>query len=149
MNEIRLGRTLQLEGLELAKNKVVIGFASNAGTKIQLAQEASKYGMSLSEYVDTIILNRNNPQTASANEVIKEVIKPDLEAQKRIEAMNTQIKLLQTKVGFYENDALKSAYETNKGKLINVNDKNGKPISISINRIEDVYDVLLFTTKLK
>ena len=45
MNEIRTGRALQLDALEFAQNKVTLGFKCSAGTKIQLAQEAQKTGM--------------------------------------------------------------------------------------------------------
>jgi hypothetical protein len=52
MNHLKTGRALQLEGLEFATNKVTIGFKCDAGTKIQLAQEANLYGLTL---VNTLI----------------------------------------------------------------------------------------------
>ncbi|PAC26307.1 hypothetical protein BWI92_26175 [Flectobacillus sp. BAB-3569] len=56
MNHLKTGRVIQLEGLEFATHKETIGFKYDAGTKIQLAEEANLYGLTLSEYVDTILI---------------------------------------------------------------------------------------------
>jgi macrodomain Ter protein organizer (MatP/YcbG family) len=67
MNEIRTGRALQLEGLQYATNKVTLGFKCEARTKIELAQEAQQMGMTLSEYVDTIISTRKQHTKSNNN----------------------------------------------------------------------------------
>jgi macrodomain Ter protein organizer (MatP/YcbG family) len=50
-------KALQLNGLDTATRKVTIGFKCNPKIKLKLAQDACKYGLTLSEYVENLILN--------------------------------------------------------------------------------------------
>ena len=141
MHEIRTGRALQLDGLEFAQNKVTLGFKCDAGTKIQLAQEAQQLGMTLSEYVDTVISTRhsqgNQGQLKSTSELA-----PKLEMQKK------QIQQLEGKVNFYENDLLKRAFHQHKGKSIPYVNQLGQHTQRTVNQIEDVYLILTDIVKL-
>ena len=110
MNEIRTGRALHLDALEFAQNKVTLGFKCSAGTKIQLAQEAQTIGMTLSEYVDTVISSRHSLQNHSPRSTSE--LAPKVEMQLK------QIQQLETKVSFYENDFLKSAFNQNRGETV-------------------------------
>ena len=136
MNEIRTGRALQLEGLQFAQNKVTLGFKRDGGTKIRLAQEAQQAGMTLSEYVDTVISSRHSQGNQGISRSTSELV-TKLEMQKK------QIQQLESKVVFYENDFLKNAFNKYKGQIITTQNRQGREIDIEINRIEDVYTVLL------
>jgi hypothetical protein len=153
MQEIIKGRVLQLNGLENARNKVTLGFKVEGGTKIQLAQEANKMGMTLSEYVDTVISHRHNLQKPVIKEVVKEVtkeiIKPDLETQRKFAESLNQNQILIAKINFYENDILKRAFEINRGKQFPIKNNDGTSKEIKINQIQDVYTVLLNSVKLQ
>lgn len=140
MNEIRTGRALQLDGLEFAQNKVTLGFKCDAGTKIQLAQEAQKIGMTLSEYVDTVISSRHSLQNQAPQSTSE--LAPKVEMQQK------QIQQLEAKVDFYENDLLKSAFNQNKGETITFQNNKGQSVKLTVNRIEDVYTILLNTVNL-
>ncbi len=140
MNEIRTGRALQLEGLQNATNKVTLGFKCDAGTKIQLAQEAQQMGMTLSEYVDTVISSRKSNTLSSTSNTSELATK--LEFQQR------EIQNLKRKVGFYENDLLKKAFQNRQGQKVEYKNIHGEKVSKTINQIEDVYTILLDTVKL-
>ena len=141
MNEIRTGRALQLDALEFAQNKVTLGFKCSAGTKIQLAQEAQKTGMTLSEYVDTVISSRHSLQNQAPRSTSE--LAPKVEMQQK------QIQQLETKVSFYENDFLKSAFNQNKGETVTYQNNKGQSVKLTVNRIEDVYTILLNTVNLQ
>jgi hypothetical protein len=141
MNEIRTGRALHLDALEFAQNKVTLGFKCSAGTKIQLAQEAQNTGMTLSEYVDTVISSRHSLQNHSPRSTSE--LAPKVEMQQK------QIQQLEAKVSFYENDFLKSAFHQYKGQTVPFQNNKGQSVKLTVNRIEDVYTILLNSVNLQ
>ena len=141
MNEIRTGRALHLDALEFAQNKVTLGFKCSAGTKIQLAQEAQKTGMTLSEYVDTVISSRHSLQN--------QVPRSTSELAPKVEMQQRQIQQLEAKIGFYENDFLKSAFNQYRGETVTYQNNKGQSVKLTVNRIEDVYTILLNSVNLQ
>jgi hypothetical protein len=134
MNELRTGRALQLEGLQFAQNKVTLGFKCDAGTKIQLAQEAQQIGMTLSEYVDTVISSRHSLQNHAPRSTSE--LAPKVEMQQK------QIQQLEAKVNFYENDTLKRAFHKFQGQTLPYTNYKRQTVQRTINQIEDVYVIL-------
>lgn len=134
MTDIRTGRALQLEALQYAQNKVTLGFKCEAGTKIQLAQEAQQIGMTLSEYVDTVISSRHSLQSQGSKSTSE--LAPKIEQQKR------QIQQLEGKVNFYENDLMKSAFAKYRGKTVPYNNSYGQPVQRTVNQIEDIFLIM-------
>lgn len=134
MTEVRTGRALQLEGLQYAQNKVTLGFKCEAGTKIQLAREAQQIGMTLSEYVDTVISTRHSQQLQSP--------KSTSELAPKVEMQKNQIKQLEAKVNFYESDVLKRAFQTYQGQTLPYTNYLGQQVQRTVNQIEDVYVIL-------
>jgi chromosome segregation ATPase len=65
-------KALNLEGLEDEKNKVTIGFKCQAQLKLRLANEATATGLTLSEYVETLILTNGQNNQASEKLNLKE-----------------------------------------------------------------------------
>ena len=134
MNEIRTGRALQLDGLEFAQNKVTLGFKCDAGTKIQLAQEAQKIGMTLSEYVDTVISSRHSLQNQAPRSTS--------ELAPKVETQREQIRQLEAKVNFYESDTLKRAFYKHQGQTLPYTNYKRQQVQRKVNQIEDVYTIL-------
>ena len=56
---MRIGRALQLDEIVNYRNKVTLGFKCSPQLKIGLAMEAERFSMSLSEYVESLVENRN------------------------------------------------------------------------------------------
>ena len=138
---MRTGRALQLDEIVNAQNKVTLGFKCSASLKIDLANEAAKYGMSLSEYVETVTTNRNlKSQEASQS-------KPNNALE--VQQLNSQIRELQSKLKFfYDEPMIKRAFLKNKGYTVPYHDKNGVPRNDAVNSIEDIYKILFKITKL-
>jgi chromosome segregation ATPase len=63
---------LNLEGLEDEKNKVTIGFKCQALMKLRLANEATAKGLTLSEYVETLIMTNGHNNQAAEKLTLKE-----------------------------------------------------------------------------
>jgi hypothetical protein len=145
MNEVRIGRALQLTGLENAKNKVTIGFKADATTKIQLAKEANECGLTLSEYIDYRLSQRNEDTSVNS---IKEVIVPDPKTSADLSIARKMYQNAMNKVKFYENDFLQNAFKKYQGQSIKI-EKDGKIQEIIINSLEDTYTAILSTIKLK
>ena len=133
MNHLKTGRALQLEGLEFATNKVTIGFKCNAGTKIQLAQEANLYGLTLSEYVDTILGQRHHQAKQQKTEMTYS---------------KEELEVLIKKIAFYENDRMQQAYETHKGNTLNIMCIDNTERQFQVNHIEDIFTIIMNLVKL-
>ncbi|MES2795438.1 MAG: hypothetical protein V4683_05700 [Bacteroidota bacterium] len=145
MNDIRIGRALKLEGLENARNKVTIGFKADAVTKIQLAKEANECGLTLSEYIDYRLSQRNDDSFVNS---IKEVIVPDPKTLADLAIAQRMYQNAINKVKFYENDFLQNAFRKYQGQSIKI-EKDGTIQEVVINSLEDTYIAILSTLKLK
>jgi hypothetical protein len=127
MNDMKSGRPLQLEGLQYEKRKVTVGFKCQPLLKLELANEASKIEMTLSEYIEALVEIRNEEVPVENTGWVEE---------------------LKTKVAFYENDFIKNAFLKHKGKTIEYRNSHDKNVSTTVNRIEDVYTIIINTIKL-
>jgi hypothetical protein len=125
---IRTGRQLDVEAIAQSKNKVTLGFKCEPQLKMDLAMEAERYGMSLSEYTEVIVGKRHN-QTKPLNS-------------------NEETQSLKAKLSFYENDFLKKALVTYKGRIVDYKDSFGHDRRIQIDKIEDVFTVIINKAKL-
>jgi|AntRauTorckE5430_2_1112549.scaffolds.fasta_scaffold30470_2 hypothetical protein len=130
MNTHRTGRNLQLEGLENLQTKVTLGFKCDPMLKLTLAKEANSYSMSLSEYVELLTTKRNE------NNVVND------------QSNGKELKRLRRKVAFYEHDLLKAALAMHQGKTLDYETTDGEKKEVTINRIEDVFQIVIDTIKL-
>jgi len=137
----RNGRALQLEGLENAHNKVTLGFKCEAGTKIQLAHEANQNGMTLSEYVETVVSMRHQKAATSAHQKSSYTLS---EWESKVNNAKKQSEQLQTHLDFYEkNSVLLELFKSYKGQSIPYLNAQGHKQTIIINQVSDVFTVLI------
>ena len=142
-NYLRTGRPLQIEELANAKNKVTLGFKCNAGTKIQLAKEAQQHGMTLSEYVDTLVLLRHQKQTKEESLKSNSVL---LKAEREVESLKSRVVDLQGRLHFYEgNTLIVDMFNAHRGQKVHLSDEKGKQRSITIDSISDIFTVLIMS----
>ncbi|NBB19330.1 hypothetical protein GVN20_08200 [Runella sp. CRIBMP] len=140
VNYQRNGRALQLEGLENARNKVTLGFKCDAGTKIQLAQEANQNAMTLSEYVETVVSLRHQ----RTNHAPQKSSYTFNEWESKINNAKKQTEQVQTQLDFYEkNPLLLELFKSHKGQSVSYLNVQGQKQSIVINQIADVFTVLI------
>ena len=142
MTEQRTGRALQLEGLQFAQNKVTLGFKCEAGTKIQLAQEAQQTGMTLSEYVDTVISTRHSQKQTAPSFSSSELSGKLEQSKKAIHTLDNSLKF------YEENPFLLKIFNNYRGQTLPYVDYRGISHQVVINHISDIFAVLISSYKI-
>lgn len=120
-------RALNLERLKEEKNKITLGFKCAPQLKLQLAQAAQKLNITLSEYVESIVVNHN---------------------QETVNPLENVVNPLKEKLAFYENDTLKALFTEHKGKTYEFTGASGKSIKVTVNGLQDVYTILINSFKI-
>lgn len=134
----RNGRALQLEGLENARNKVTLGFKCDAGTKIQLAHEANQNGMTLSEYVETVVSMRHQTNTHQKSNYSLN------EWESKVSNAKRQSEPLQIRLDFYEkHPVLLELFKIHRGQTVSYINGQGYTQEIVISQVADVFMVLV------
>ena len=119
-------KALQLDGLDTMSKKVTIGFKCNPKIKLKLAHEAGRYGLTLSEYVENILLDLDGASKAD----------------------ETLINNLKEKLAFYENDILKHLFKKFNGELIEFKNEKGDDLKIRISKLTDIYTIIINSFKI-
>jgi hypothetical protein len=120
-------KALKLEGLENITRKVTIGFKCHPKIKLHLAAEAKKAGLTLSEFVETLI-----QELGTAVEIEKK-----------------EVETLKQHLSFYENDILLDLFKTYEKQEIKFTNPKGENLEITIKEPKDVYTILINSYKLK
>ncbi|SOE23172.1 hypothetical protein SAMN06298216_3562 [Spirosomataceae bacterium TFI 002] len=115
------GKPIDYQAIEESRTKVNIGIKGEPRLKMELVIEAQKLGLTLSEYSEIILENRNESKHCQE---------------------------LKRKVNFYENKTLRHLFNINKGKQISFTDNNGKEHKLHIDTIQDIYTVIINTLKI-
>ncbi len=145
MQAIRTGRALQLEGLEYAQNKVTIGVKCDGGTKITLAQEADRSGMTLSEYIDTIIASRHLKAQNSQSNTSSHF---NTELKSKVLGLEQENRNLTETLKFYElNPILQTLLANYQGRTLSFTDSNDRSKEIKIKTVADVFTILVHSFK--
>jgi len=119
-------KALNLDGLDEINKKVTVGFKCNPRLKLQLANEAKSRGLTLSEYVENLLLSLGDVDGLN---------------QKEVERLKDQL-------AFYENSVLLSFYNKYKGQEIKFNNAEGDSIQVKVKEPKDIYTVLINSFKL-
>ena len=113
---------------EQNKHKVLVGFKCSPSLRAMLCSQADKLEVTLSSYVETIVLTREHDR-------------------KEISILSKQAKTLKETIAFYENPIMKELYEEYKGKSIAFKDRTGKTVNLTINSIQDVFTIIINSFK--
>lgn len=127
-NTTRTGRGLDVNALANATAKVTLGFKCEAQLKMDLAIEADRYSMSLSEYVEVLVARRHENHSENEN--------------------RGEVERLKKRLVVYENDKLLKLYEKHKGQTIPYKDQFGNEKQIVIGTIQDLYFYIMQSIKL-
>jgi hypothetical protein len=127
-------KALNLSVLEETKHKVTLGFTCPPIVKLELAQEAKKLDITLSEYVEHLVMNRTN-------------LKPG--SQEEIEKLNTILSEHKNRIEFYENSFLKALFLKYKGQSHEYTDASGKKNKLEIKSVQDIYTIVINSFKFK
>lgn len=121
-------KALNLDKIRYTDKKVTLGFKCKPKLKIQLASKAEMGNMTLSEYVETLVVNQ----------------------EKIHSEMQKQVEELKANVSFYEdNTLLKNIFTRNYGKVVRIAGVDNKTIQIKINSVRDVFSAIVNSFKAK
>lgn len=120
-------KALNLESLDLDGNKVTVGFKCEPKIKLELANAATLLGVTLSEFMETLVLEFKAGKHANAAE------KEDMQGL----------------VAFYENDILKSICEKYKGQEIKFTAADGNAMEVTVNSPKDIYTIIINSFKIQ
>src|SRR5688572_11711792 len=118
-------KALNLEDLENISKKVTLGFKCHPKVKLKLARMAIQSGITLSEYVENLIM--------------------DLDSDNRDGSQTLDI--LKSKISFYENETLIQLFNQHKSKVISFTASNGQEMTIKVNEPKDIYTILMNSFK--
>lgn len=110
----------------MLERKVTVGFKCFNQVKFRLVNEAKDLGLTVSEYVEIIIENRDLISPTEGNDRIGE---------------------LKKRLAFYENSTLKEIFQKQKGKSFSFFDSNGQKQVGQINSLQDTYQIILSLAK--
>jgi hypothetical protein len=119
-------KALNIDKLYLTDKRVTLGFKCSPQLKIELAEKAGMKNISLSEYVEGIVVNlpiRNN------------------NLRKKVEELNHRLEY------FEKNPVLINLLEKVYGQEHTIKTKDNKDYKIIINDINDVFDVMVNSFK--
>ena len=120
-------KALQLDGLDSISKKVTIGFKCNPRIKLRLAKVANEFGLTLSEYIEALLLDLDNAPKKEANEISE----------------------LKNKLAFYENDFLKNLFKQYEGKETIFKNPDGDDLKIKVVEAKDIYTIIINSFKIK
>lgn len=119
-------KALNLDGLDKLTQKVTIGFKCDPKTKLALAMQAEKVGLTLSEFTENLIGNLENIKKLHEQE----------------------INILNEKLCFYENNLLLSLFRKYKGQTVNFKGSDGAEFQVDIKEPKDIYTILINSFKI-
>lgn len=120
---IRNPKALNLDVLKKGKAKVTIGFKCHPSLKLELAENAEKIGLTLSEYIESLVTNYEKFAIKEKEGLIK-------------------------KIQFYECDILKSLYELYKNKTVPYLNSKNETVNVTIKNVEDVFTIIINSFKI-
>src|ERR1700757_1213488 len=123
----------ELEPVIKNQNKVTVGFKCHPEIKMELLKEATQLDISLSEYVESLVLNRNETN---------KTVNPEIE--RHIETINK----LKQKIAFYENNLLINLYNAHQNEIVSYINNEGKKMELKINELTDFYTILINSFKI-
>lgn len=127
-NTTRTGRGLDVNALANATAKVTLGFKCEAQLKMDLAIEADRYSMSLSEYVEVLVARRHENHSENEN--------------------RGEIERLKKRLCIYENEKLYKIFEKFKGKAIPYMDNNSVERQIIVSDLPDAFFAVISSVKI-
>ena len=122
-------KALNLDAVSQSQNKVTTGFRCDPQVKIDLAEYAADYGLTLSHYIERIVTER-------------------LGGDDEINIIRKRNSELEARLTLYETDILKKMLKDQKGNSFAIRDGEGKKTVLKINDLPDVNQFIQYTFKI-
>ena len=131
-------KALNLGAIMLSQTKVTLGFKCHPNVKLDLAEKAHKLGLTLSEYVENLIMN--------SEKLFENFQLQEKEEKERLTFVNNQQK---EKIDFYENDFLKNLYRKYENQMAEYKNENNEVVKLKIADIKNIYSVIINSFKIE
>ncbi len=156
---------IDYEAIENATSKITTGFRCDPELKLQMAEEATNLGITLSEHLENILCNRNAFAIEKAQlkgEIEKHIrekevqsleisrLKNESEAQKKeLEQLQTKVAVAAPVVGFLSHPFLLNLFDKLKGQKDIIDGSDGKKYSFEYKSPSDLLLAMIYSFKLK
>lgn len=135
-----MGRSLNLSGLQYSEKSVTLGFTVEGRTKYTLAQEAESMDLTLSQYMQLLVENRNEDKGL--------YLKDKIQVLESVNETNEEyIHSLESKMELYEGGVLATLFERYRGQTIPYTDNDGINRSQRIMECKDIFKIIISTIK--
>jgi len=131
-------KALNLEAIMQSQTKVTLGFKCHPNVKLDLAQKAQQLGLTLSEFVENLIMN---------SEKLLENIQ--LQKKEEKERLILTIQEQKAKLEFYENDSIKRLFEKYKNKTAEYKNDSNTTVNLKIVDIKDIFTIITSAFKIE
>lgn len=131
-------KALNIDAIKRSQVKVTLGFKCNPAVKLDLTQKANKLGLTLSEYVENLIMN--------SERLLEKLKDQEQEEKERLTLINIEQK---EKIDFYEGGFLKSLFSKCKNQYAEYVNERNEIVNLKINNIEDLFTIIVNSFKLQ
>jgi hypothetical protein len=154
MTQISTGRTFQLTSLLNASStsKVTVGFKATTATKIALHKEAQSLGLSVSEYIASLLDLRHEEKLVQAisgdSGKDSKLIDENKALLWKTESLDSEIKCLEKEIEYYEtNPKIDALWADHDGEIIEFQNAEGMIEKRKIETAKDVFHVIVSSFK--
>jgi hypothetical protein len=123
--------TIKDGAISVSQRKITLGFKCSPSVKAYLALDAESKGLTLSAYVESLII-----AMPKLNDQLNYFIIENQNIQNKIDSMSKRISV-------YENKQLNDLYKNNLNKIVTYTNKKGDIVEKEILILQDVYEVII------
>ncbi len=120
-------------------NKVTVGFKCRPALKKQLSSIASELGFTVSEFIEALLADFTDLETYIAN---------NNPVGEKNRLLSSELDAAQKKLAFYECARLEGFFKRLKNKEFHFTDYEGNNIDVTVNGIQDVFDLMIHSFKI-
>ncbi|MBL0201320.1 MAG: hypothetical protein IPP81_14640 [Chitinophagaceae bacterium] len=131
-------KALNLEAVKQSHNKVTVGFKCPPAVKLDLAEKAENLGITLSEFVENLIMN---------SEKLFEKFKMHEKEEK--ERLTLTIIEQKETIEFYQNDLLRNLFEKSKNQTATYKNEKNETLNLKIVDIKDIFTIITSAYKIE
>ncbi|MBL0200991.1 MAG: hypothetical protein IPP81_12920 [Chitinophagaceae bacterium] len=125
-------KALNLDSAKQSHVKVTIGFKCPPPIKLDLAEKAQKLGLTLSEYVENLVMN-----------FVKIIDQIKFHEKDENARLTSVIKEQMEKIEFYEHDFLKEIFRQYKNQTAEFKNQRNEIVKLKLTDIKAVYSLII------
>ncbi len=120
-------------------HKVTVGFKCNPALKKKLSSIAGELGFTVSEFIEALLADFTDLETYITN---------NNQMGEKNRQLNSELEAAQKKLAFYECPRLEAFFKRLKNKEFHFTDHEGNNIDVTVNGIQDVFNLMIHSFKI-